>query len=138
MPRTRFGTPRYWQDELNELVAKYNAAGFPIAIHAIGDRGVRMSLDAFAHARELGLVPPRANRVEHNEVVDPADAPRYARLGILASMNPHHCISGIDRYNTARLGPERAAWSFPWGRLRDAGASLVFGSDWTTAPLNPL
>lgn len=132
------GLPRYTQEELNQLVANYNAAGFPIAIHAIGDRSVRMSLDAFAHARELGLELPLANRVEHNEVVDPADAPRYADLGVVASMNPHHCISGIDKYNTARLGPERAAWSFPWGRLRDAGATLVFGSDWTTAPLNPL
>jgi hypothetical protein len=53
-------------------------------------------------------------------------------------MNPHHCISGIDKYNLARLGSERAAWSFPWGRLRDAGAKLVFGSDWATAPLAPM
>jgi len=131
------GLPRLEQAELNELVAACNLAGFPVAIHAIGDRGVRMSLDAF-EASQSRHRPPLPNRVEHNEVVDPADAPRYAELGVLASMNPHHCITGIDKYNTARLGDERAAWSFPWGRLRDAGAALVFGSDWATAPLAPL
>jgi predicted amidohydrolase YtcJ len=125
------------QDELDELVAACNAAGFPVAIHAIGDRGVRMSLDAF-EASQAEHRPPLPNRIEHNEVVDPADAPRYAELGVIASMNPHHCITGIDKYNSARLGADRAAWSFPWGRLRDAGATLVFGSDWATAPLAPM
>ena len=134
---TETGLPRMTQAELNELVAACNAADFPVAIHAIGDRGVRMSLDAF-EASQLQHRPPLPNRVEHNEVVDPRDAPRYAELGVLASMNPHHCITGIDKYNTARLGADRAAWSFPWGRLRDAGATLVFGSDWATAPLAPM
>ena len=134
---TETGLPRCSQEELDELVAAANAAGFPVAIHAIGDRGVRMALDAFeaSQARHRPLLP---NRIEHNEVVDPADLPRYAELGVLASMNPHHCITGIDKYNTARLGPERASRSFPWGKLRDAGATLVFGSDWATAPLAPL
>jgi len=131
------GLPRMSQQELDELVAAGNAAGFPVAIHAIGDRGVRMSLDAF-EASQATHRPPLPNRIEHNEVVDPTDAPRYAELGVIASMNPHHCITGIDKYNTARLGPERAAWSFPWGKLRDAGATLVFGSDWATAPLAPI
>ncbi|MGD8817899.1 MAG: amidohydrolase, partial [Acidobacteriota bacterium] len=131
------GLPRMSQQQLDDLVAAGNAAGFPVAIHAIGDRGVRMSLDAF-EASQATHRPPLPNRIEHNEVVDPADATRYAELGVIASMNPHHCITGIDKYNTARLGPERAAWSFPWGRLRDAGATLVFGSDWATAPLAPI
>jgi len=131
------GLPRMGQEELDEVVAACNAADFPVAIHAIGDRGVRMSLDAF-EASQAQHRPSLPNRIEHNEVVDPADAPRYAQLGVLASMNPHHCITGIDKYNTARLGEQRAAWSFPWGRLGDAGATLVFGSDWATAPLAPL
>lgn len=132
------GLPSLEQEALDELVSRANAYGLPVAIHAIGDRGVRMSLDAFARSLERNGPPPRPNRIEHDEVVDPADAPRFAELGVLASMNPHHCISGIDKYNTARLGPERAEWAFPWGRLRDAGATLVFGSDWATAPLDPM
>ena len=130
------GLPHMSQQELNELVASMNAAGLPVAIHSIGDRGVRMSLDAFASVG--GATSGLANRIEHNEVIDPDDAGRYRELSVIASMNPHHCITGIDKYNTARLGPERAAWSFPWGRLSQAGATLMFGSDWPTAPLAPL
>lgn len=132
------GLPAMTQEELDALVSRYNAAGFPVAIHSIGDRGVRVSLNAFESSQQANGAPPRPNRIEHIEVLDPADAGRFAALGVLASMNPHHCISGIDKYNTERLGPARAAWSFPWGRLRDAGATLVFGSDWATAPLDPL
>ena len=132
------GLPRLTEEELRTAVLAVNRAGLPVAIHAIGDSGVRMSLNAFEASNEaLGRLP-LPNRVEHIEVVDPADATRFSRLGVLASMNPHHCITGIDKYNTHRLGVDRAPWSFPWGRLRDSGATLVFGSDWPTAPLDPL
>ena len=132
------GLPRSTAEELNSAVEAANRAGFPVAIHAIGDKAVRMALDAFEHAAEAGVVPSLPNRIEHIEVVSPDDASRFAELGVLASFNPHHCITGIDVYNTDRLGPERAAWSFAWGRLRDRGASLVLGSDWATAPLDPI
>ncbi len=65
-------------------------------------------------------------------------AGRFVELGVIASMNPHHCITGIDKYNTARLGDDRVALSFAWNGLRRSGATLVFGSDWATAPLDPL
>ena len=125
-------------DGLASAVTRIHEAGFPVAIHAIGDRAVRASLDAFEHAAGQGPRPPLADRIEHIEVLDPQDVPRFAELGVLASFNPHHCITGIDVYNTDRLGEERAAWSFAWGAARDAGATLVFGSDWSTAPLDPL
>ncbi|UCF38945.1 MAG: amidohydrolase [Acidobacteriota bacterium] len=129
------GLPQHEQAELDAWVAAANAAGYPVAIHAIGDRGVRMCLEAFEKSEKRPLLP---NRIEHIEVLDPADAGRFAAAGVLASMNPHHCITGIDVYNTLRVGAKRAAWSFPWGGLQRAGATLVFGSDWATAPLNPL
>lgn len=125
-------------DDLAGAVTRIHAAGFPVAIHAIGDRAVRVSLDAFERAAVEGSRPRLADRIEHIEVLDPQDAPRFAALGVLASFNPHHCITGIDVYNTDRLGEARAAWSFAWGAARDAGATLVFGSDWSTAPLDPL
>ena len=125
-------------DDLAAAVTRIHAAGFPVAIHAIGDRAVRVSLDAFERAAGQGPRPELADRIEHIEVLDPGDAPRFGELGVLASFNPHHCITGIDVYNTDRLGEARAAWSFAWGAVRDAGATLVFGSDWATAPLDPL
>lgn len=132
------GLPRYGASELNAAVTAVNAVGIPVSIHAIGDRAVRMALDAFEESAAAGHMTELPNRIEHIEVVSPEDTPRFAELGVLASMNPHHCITGIDVYNTDRLGPDRAAWSFPWGRLRDQGADLVFGSDWATAPLDPI
>lgn len=124
-------------DDLAGAVTRIHEAGFPVAIHAIGDRAVRASLDAFEHAAGQGPRPQLADRIEHIEVLDPEDAPRFEELGVLASFNPHHCITGIEVYNTDRLGEARAAWSFAWGAVRDAGATLVFGSDWATAPLDP-
>ena len=125
-------------DDLAASVTRFHEAGIPVAIHAIGDRAVRASLDAFEAAAERGPRPEVADRIEHIEVLDPDDAPRFRELGVLASFNPHHCITGIDVYNTDRLGEARAAWSFAWASARDAGATLVFGSDWATAPLDPL
>ncbi len=125
-------------EDLAAQVADIHAAGFPVAIHAIGDRAVRLSLDAFESAARRATRPALADRIEHIEVLDPRDAPRFEELGVLASFNPHHCITGIGVYNTDRLGEDRAAWSFAWGAARDAGATLVFGSDWATAPLDPL
>ena len=123
---------------LRNLAGGLNAANIPVSIHAIGDRGVRVALDAFEAARRGGAAPDLPNRIEHLEVVDTADVERFRELGVLASFNPHHCITGIGVYNTDRLGEERVTRAFAWGTLRDAGASLVFGSDWATAPLDPL
>ena len=125
-------------EDLTAAVTRLHAAGFPVAIHAIGDRAVRASLDAFESAAARGQPPGLPDRIEHIEVLDPEDVTRFRALGVLASFNPHHCITGIDVYNTDRLGATRAAWSFAWGAARDAGATLVFGSDWATAPLDPL
>lgn len=133
-PETK-GLPNLESADLETLIRTANGEGLPVAVHAIGDGGVRSTLDAFEATREQRATLP--NRIEHVEVVDPADAPRFAELDVVASMHPHHCISGIGKYNTDRLGPERAEWSFAWGRLRDAGARLALGSDWPTAPLNP-
>lgn len=130
------GLPRHSQEELNGLIQTANEAGFPAAVHAIGDLGVRMSLNAFESAgRNPALLP---NRIEHIEVINKEELSRFRELGVLASMNPHHCITGIDVYNVDRVGESRAPLSFAWGAIQGSGATLVFGSDWATAPLNPL
>lgn len=113
--------------ELGRLVARASAGGLAVAIHAIGDRAVRSSLDAFASAGPAARATALPPRIEHVQLLDPADLPRFAALGVLASMQPSHCTSDIDiahRHWGARV--ERA---YPWRSLLRSGARLVFGSD---------
>ena len=113
--------------ELRSLVARAVAGGLSVAIHAIGDRACRSSLDAFEAAgpalARLALPP----RIEHAQLVDPADVPRFARLGVAASMQPIHCTSDLDLVE--RFWSTRAGSSYPWRTLLDHGALLAFGSD---------
>jgi hypothetical protein len=105
--------------------------GWSVAIHAIGDRAVRASLDAFGAARagkRLGLAP----RIEHAQLVDPADLHRFVELGVAASMQPSHCIS--DAPLADRWWGSRREQAYPWRALSDSGALLAFGSD---APVEP-
>ena len=129
------GEPFRTQEELNTIVGLGNGAGFPVAVHAIGDRAVRMTLDAFENAgRPLSL----RNRIEHLEMVDKADVSRFAALNVAASMQPNHGTGVIGKYITERVGTERETDAYIWQDLLESGAHLVLGSDWATAPLNPL
>jgi predicted amidohydrolase YtcJ len=113
--------------ELARAVAQAAAGGLSVAIHAIGDRGVRSALDAIeASAGTLaGLaLPPR---IEHVQLLDPADRPRFAQLGVWASLQPSHCVADIEIAERG-WGP-RVERSYPWRSLIEAGASVVFGSD---------
>lgn len=118
--------------DLRATVARCVAAGLSVAIHAIGDRAVRSALDAFEHAgpglASLALPP----RIEHLQLVDPADLPRFARLGVAASMQPSHAIS--DAALAERHWGSRVRDSYPWRGVLDSGALLAFGSD---APVEP-
>ena len=129
------GTPFYSQKKLNRLVNKYNRAGFPVAIHAIGDRGVRMALDAFAASP---VKPKLANRIEHLELVDRDDLGRFAALGVAASMTPDHGAGVIGKYIGPRIGLARESEAYIWKDIIRSGALLAWGSDWPTSPLNPL
>ena len=120
---------------LKHAVAKINAAGIPVAVHSIGDAAVRASLDAFEAAR--AAPPPLPNRIEHVEVVTPADIKRFRALGVVASMQPNHCTNAIG-YVPARLGPARSGDAYVWRSMLSAGVPLVFGSDYPTSPLSPL
>jgi hypothetical protein len=140
------GNPNYSVDELNRIVALMDKRGWQIQIHAIGDRAVRMALDAFERASAANPPPPRGrrHRIEHIETVDPADIPRFGRLGVIASQQPMHVVLGD--MNSLRpsgpwpdnLGPERASRAWNWKSIRDAGGRVTFGSDWFVASLDPL
>jgi predicted amidohydrolase YtcJ len=107
--------------------------GVQIETHAIGDRGNRTMLDLYEQA--FAAVPPGQRavqeprwRIEHAQVLDPADVPRFARLGVIASMQPSHAISDLY-FAPARLGRERVRHAYAWRALLDAGATVVAGSD---------
>lgn len=118
--------------ELARTAARAAAGGIAVAIHAIGDRAVRAALDAVAAAAAAGPPPALPPRVEHAQLVDPADLPRFARLGAWASVQPTHCVSDIELAERGWGG--RVERSYPWRALLDAGATLLFGSD---APVEP-
>jgi predicted amidohydrolase YtcJ len=112
-----------------ELVAEMMRAGFQVAVHAIGDAANRETLDflesvAGKYPETRGL----RNRIEHAQVVSPEDFPRFAKLDVIASMEPAHCAED-QRWAEARLGPERVKGAYAWRTLRQAGARLAFNSD---------
>jgi hypothetical protein len=120
--------------ELEMLVSKAHRGGLSVAIHAIGDRAVRHALDAFAASERAGTArrPTLPSRIEHVQLLDPADLGRFASLHVAASLQPSHCISDLDLVE--RWWKSRRERSYPWRSLLEAGARLSFGSD---APVEP-
>jgi predicted amidohydrolase YtcJ len=113
------------------------AAGFQIGFHAIGDRAVEMALNAFAAAaRDSADFPAKRERIEHSQVVEPQDIPRYKSLGVVASMQPSHLLTDMN-WARARLGPQRARNAYGWKAFLDAGVPLAFGTDYPVEPIDP-
>jgi predicted amidohydrolase YtcJ len=136
-PTTR-GLRRIAPEELDRLVVTADAAGLQVAIHAIGDAANRTALDAVQRARTKNGDSGIRHRIEHAQVLDAADVPRFARLGVVASMQPTHATSDL-RWAEARLGKVRAAeGAYAWRKLIAAGAHLAFGTDFAVEPLAPV
>lgn len=137
------GTPNHSAEELERIVTLMDRRGWQIWIHAIGDRAVRMSLDAFEHAAAANPQPQRGrrHRLEHIETIDAADIPRFGKLGVIASQQPMHAVLGdMNSLKPSgpwpdNIGPERATRAWAWKSIRDAGGRITFGSDWDVAPL---
>jgi len=129
------GLPFFSQAELNRQVLKANESGFQVAVHAIGDLGNRMVVEAFANAQ--GNEPsPFRNRVEHAQIVALDDIPRFAELGLIASMQPIHATSDMNMAED-RVGPERIRGGYAWRKMLDAGVVLASGSDFPVELPNP-
>ena len=133
MPDT-VGEPFYIQNEINRLVKRANTLGMPVAIHAIGDRGVEMALNAFEYSNH----PDLANRVEHIEVVQPGTVERFEQLNVTASMQPNHGTGVIGKYITPRIGTEREQFAYVWNDFLKGGVRLALSSDFATSPFSPL
>jgi len=124
-------------DELQAQVEKALACGFQVGVHAIGDRGNRVVLDAFDAALPKYPDNPGRHRVEHAQTLTAADIPRFAGLRVIAAMQPTHATS--DMYWVGdRLGPERVVYAYTWRSLLDSGAKLALGSDFPVEQVNPM
>ncbi len=127
------GLPQYTQGELNKMAVERAAAGFQLGFHAIGDKAASMALDAFS---QPGVSKLARNRIEHAQVVDPADIPRFKQLGVVASMQPNHLLTDVN-WAMDRIGPKRAAYAYAWKAFLDAGVPLAFGTDYPVEPITP-
>jgi predicted amidohydrolase YtcJ len=133
------GLLRYQQARLDAMTEERAAAGFQIGFHAIGDGAVEMALNAFTAANGFAAAnngAARRNRIEHSQVVEPRDIPRYKALGIIASMQPSHLLTDMN-WAPARLGPQRSHFAYAWKAFLDAGVPLAFGTDYPVEPITP-
>jgi predicted amidohydrolase YtcJ len=126
------GLPNWTPDGLRAAVTAADREGLQVYLHAIGDRGVRMALDAHEAAARANGTRDRRGRIEHIETIHPADYPRFSALGVIASMQPLHANpdQNSELVWQRNAGVERSSRGFGWGNLERAGARLVFGSDW--------
>lgn len=135
------GIPRRSPEELSKMVYERHIAGFQITLHAIGDRANRMALGAYSYAWNLegdrtNILPERRHRIEHAQVVNPADFKRFAELGIIASMQPTHAISD-KRWAESRLGEYRVLGAYAWHFMQSYGVHVPFGTDFPVESINP-
>lgn len=123
-----YGAMNFPPAEIAEILTKAHSAGFWLAVHAIGDEANRIILDIFDKHDLKG-------RIEHAQLVREEDFPRFAKLGITASVQPEHAVD--DRDVTDVYWADRSARAFALRRLVDSGANLVLGSDAPVSPLDP-
>ncbi|MEL1263706.1 amidohydrolase [Pseudoxanthomonas putridarboris] len=121
---------------LEAAIRKAHGCGVQVATHAIGDRGNRLVLDTYARVLGEGAGQDHRWRIEHAQVVAPEEMPRFAALGVIASMQPTHATSDMP-WAQDRLGPVRITGAYAWQRLRDSGAKLALGSDFPVESVDP-
>jgi predicted amidohydrolase YtcJ len=138
-PTSDRGPSYFVQDNLDKIVAAADAVGLTVHIHAIGDRGVRSALDAFAAARRGNGTLDNRDQIAHLELINPADFPRFKQLGVIANFQLLWAQGGdyVDQATIPYLGPERSRYLYPARSLRDAGAIIVGGSDWGVSSFDP-
>jgi predicted amidohydrolase YtcJ len=134
------GLALWQQDALNQMVTLADQAGFDVHFHTVGDRATRMALDALEYASQHNGVRERRAQLAHLQLIDPADIPRFAPLGAIASVQTFWTAasSELQQFYSDTLGPERASRSYSFRSLHQAGAMLSGGSDWPVSSMNPL
>jgi hypothetical protein len=126
-------------DQYREAVRRADAEGWQIYTHAIGDRAVRLALDAYENAAKANGKRDSRHRIEHIEVIHPDDVPRFASLGVLPVMQPIHAYPATVAVWSKAVGEKRLELAFPWASIAKTGAKLTFSSDWPACiSLNPI
>jgi len=123
-------------DKLKALAIERDKAGFQLNFHAIGDRANRVSLDVFEAVEKTNGRRDRRDRIEHAQVVAPGDLLRFAKLKVIASMQPSHQTTDM-RWAESRVGPDRIKGAYAWATLEKSGARLAFGTDYPIEVVSP-
>jgi predicted amidohydrolase YtcJ len=133
------GAPLFTAKQFNEVATRADKHGLQISVHAIGDGGVRRTLDGYEAARKANGPRDSRHRIEHIELIDKADIPRLKQLGVIASLQP---IVGLGVPGNpqepcrSRIG-DKLPQAYAWQTLRETGATIAFSSDWPVSPLDP-
>ncbi|CAB4927170.1 MAG: amidohydrolase family protein [Actinobacteria bacterium] len=137
LPGSR-GQSYYSQEEFNDVVAGLDARGLQCLVHATGDRGNRMALNAFEHARQVNGPRDSRHQIVHVECLDRSEVGRFAELGVVPCMQPRHCAPEIVREWRANVGEARWRYAWPMRSLMASGARVAFSSDWNVAEMDPM
>jgi predicted amidohydrolase YtcJ len=131
------GLPMMPYEKFEELIVAADALGFQTGTHAIGTKGNNWVLNAVEKAMEENGRRDHRHRSEHAQILKLEDIPRFAQLGVVASMQPTHCITD-KRFAEKRIGLERCKGAYAWKKLLDADVNIAFGTDWPVEPIDPL
>ena len=130
----------FWDPtKYTQAIAELDRRGLQIFTHAIGDKAVRLALDAYQNATETNHTNDARPRIEHIETISAQDVPRFGKQGVIASFQPLHAYPDDDTLNiwARNVGPERAQRAWVWHSIETTGGRLAFGSDWPVVTLNP-
>ena len=139
-PSVGIVAPIFSFEHFVRMASACDKMGLQIAVHCCGDGAVRQALDGYETIQKTNGKRDSRHRIEHIEVCQREDMPRFKELGVIASMQTSHAPFSLeeDMVWTKRTGPQRWPISFPWRDLKNAGAHLSLGSDWTVAPFDPM
>ncbi len=135
------GDPLFAPGRFAAIATEADRRGLQIAVHAIGDGAVQSVIDGYAAAQKANGVRDSRHRIEHIELIDPADVPRLGALGIVASVQPPHPPGAMDfplEPTIHKIGRNRWPDAYRWRTLVEEGAAIAFGSDWPVADISPL
>jgi len=135
------GEPLFSAEAFAEAAVEIDRRGLQISVHAIGDGAVRIVLDGYEAAQKANGPRDSRHRVEHIEVVHPDDIPRFAEMGVVASMQPPHPPGSMDmplEPCLSAIGPDRWQYAYAWRTLWNTGARICFASDWPVSPIEPI
>ena len=136
-PDTR-GHTYYEPDEFAAVIAELDSRGLQCFVHATGDRGNRIVLDAVQHAQRVNGPRDARHQIVHVECLDALEVPRFGELGVVACMQPRHCAPEIVEEWRDNVGEARWRYAWPMRSLMDRGAPVAFSSDWNVAEMDPM